>query len=64
MLHTFNILEDIIPDIFSTEDAPGDVEDVKVLWHDDLSSMNILVDPVSHKLTGIVDWESMSIVPA
>jgi aminoglycoside phosphotransferase (APT) family kinase protein len=61
VLHTFNILEDVIPDIFSTEGAP---EDVKVLWHDDLSGMNILVDPVSHKLTGVVDWESASIVPA
>lgn len=35
-----------------------------MLWHDDLSSMNVLVDPKTYELAGIVDWESVSIVPA
>jgi hypothetical protein len=61
VLDTFNDLEQVMPRIFSTTDVS---EDVKVLWHDDLSGMNILVDPESHKLTGVVDWESVSIVPA
>ncbi|KAH8589641.1 phosphotransferase enzyme family-domain-containing protein [Bisporella sp. PMI_857] len=61
VLNTFSNLEQVIPRIFSSTDVS---EDVKVLWHDDLSGMNILVDPVSHKLTGVFDWESVSIVPA
>ncbi len=61
VLHTFNDLEGVLPRIFSATDVS---EDFKMLWHDDLSGMNILVDPASHKLTGVVDWESVSIVPA
>jgi len=49
VLNTFDDLERFIPNVFSTIDAS---EDVKMLWHDDLSGMNILVDPASHKLTG------------
>lgn len=39
-------------------------EDTKVLWHHDLSSMNILVHPETCRLVGVVDWESVGIVPA
>ncbi len=35
-----------------------------MLWHDDLSRMNVLVDAQTHELAGIVDWESVSILPA
>ena len=34
-----------------------------VLHHDDLSTNNILIDPVTHIVTGIVDWECISFVP-
>ncbi|KAF9007384.1 phosphotransferase enzyme family-domain-containing protein [Cyathus striatus] len=34
-----------------------------VLNHLDLSTSNILIDPVSHKITGIVDWEYVSLQP-
>jgi hypothetical protein len=33
------------------------------LWHPDLHLDNIFVDPVSHKLTGIVDWQSAAVAP-
>jgi Phosphotransferase enzyme family len=61
VLNTFNDLARVMLRIFSATDF---LEDVKVLWHDDLSGINILVNPASHKLTGVVDWESVSTVPA
>jgi aminoglycoside phosphotransferase len=61
MLDVFNKLEEVPTNIFSDSDEP---EDRKVLWHGDLSSLNILVDPKTFKLESIVDWESVSIVPA
>ncbi|EPS44173.1 hypothetical protein H072_1869 [Dactylellina haptotyla CBS 200.50] len=38
-------------------------ENIFVLHHDDLNSHNILIDPVSGALTGILDWECVSAVP-
>ncbi|KAH6901024.1 phosphotransferase enzyme family-domain-containing protein [Coprinopsis sp. MPI-PUGE-AT-0042] len=35
-----------------------------VLSHDDLRSTNILVDPSSGAVTGIIDWEYHSVLPA
>lgn len=34
-----------------------------VLTHSDLNEMNILVDPSSGKITGVVDWPGASILP-
>lgn len=34
-----------------------------VLHHEDFSLSNILVDPKTHRITGIVDWECVSITP-
>lgn len=34
-----------------------------VLTHSDLNEMNILVDPCSGKITGVVDWPGASIQP-
>lgn len=34
-----------------------------VITHGDLSEMNLLVDPLSGKITGIVDWAETSIQP-
>jgi hypothetical protein len=33
------------------------------LWHPDLHLDNIFVDPDSHKITGIVDWQSAVVAP-
>ncbi|PPQ66155.1 hypothetical protein CVT26_010878 [Gymnopilus dilepis] len=42
----------------------NDVEDEEfVLHHDDLSAANILVDPKTLEITGIVDWECTSLQP-
>ena len=34
------------------------------LHHDDISTNNILVDPTTHRITGIVDWECVSLQPS
>lgn len=34
-----------------------------MLTHDDLNDSNILVDPESYVLTGIIDWEMTCVVP-
>lgn len=57
----YNRFEQAIQQIFAGGDGP---EDAKILWHDDLAERNVLVDPKSHKLVSVVDWESASIVPA
>jgi len=61
MLEVFDKLHKVASTIVSPVDGP---EDAKMLWHDDLSLMNILVDPKTYSLAGIVDWESVSVVPA
>ncbi len=60
VLHVFDKLDQAVSHVFSAADGP---EDDKVLWHSDLSSMNVLVHPDTYELAGIVDWESVSIVP-
>ncbi|KAL2368629.1 hypothetical protein RJZ57_006990, partial [Blastomyces gilchristii] len=34
-----------------------------VLWHPDLHLNNVFVDPESHEITYIVDWQSAAVVP-
>jgi len=34
------------------------------LYHNDISTDNILVDPTTHRITGIVDWECVSLEPS
>ncbi|EGS23444.1 uncharacterized protein CTHT_0001370 [Thermochaetoides thermophila DSM 1495] len=57
----FDQLKALVPRLVPHDNGP---EDVGVLWHDDLSEHNLIVDPITYKLVGIVDWESVSILPA
>ncbi|SPQ20349.1 d406d4af-371f-4407-8a8e-1412fa41580a [Thermothielavioides terrestris] len=57
----FDQLKALVPQLVPPDNGP---EDVGVLWHDDLSEHNLLVDPTTFKLTAVVDWESVSVVPA
>ena len=34
-----------------------------VLWHPDLHLDNVFVDPTSHKITAIIDWQSAIVAP-
>jgi aminoglycoside phosphotransferase len=56
----FDQLKALVPRLVPPDNGP---EDVGILWHDDLSEHNLLVDP-TFKLTAVVDWESVSVVPA
>lgn len=51
---------DILPSICQHEDS----ERGSILQHHDLNASNILVDPDSYKITGIVDWEMTCVVPS
>jgi aminoglycoside phosphotransferase (APT) family kinase protein len=57
----YESLLSVLPTLF-----PPDTGDTEVfsLYHDDISSNNILVDPMTHCITGIVDWECVSLQPS
>ncbi|EAQ86780.1 hypothetical protein CHGG_08033 [Chaetomium globosum CBS 148.51] len=57
----FEQLKALVPRLVPHDNGP---EDVGILWHDDLSEHNLLLDPVTFKLTAVVDWESVSVIPA
>jgi hypothetical protein len=50
-----------LPTIFPAQDSLA--EGPFVLSHEDLNQGNILVDPESSAITGLIDWEMVSIVP-
>lgn len=53
-------LRNLLPKFF--DDSPGGEK--FMLYHDDLSTNNILIDSTTHYITGIVDWECVSLQPA
>lgn len=57
----YNSLLSILP-TFSPSDT-GDTETFS-LYHGDMSSNNILIDPTAHCITGIVDWECVTLEPS
>ena len=61
VLKTCNDLKVLIPDYFS---PLGSGKEINTLYHSDLSDRNIIVDPNTYCITGIVDWESVSICPS
>ncbi|KAM3518327.1 hypothetical protein MY4038_010123 [Beauveria bassiana] len=54
--HHVTEIEEILP-LLPSGDYP------LVLTHGDLNEMNILVDPASGKITGVVDWAEASVQP-
>lgn len=60
ILEICNKLIEIIPDWFSPVDNG---KSMYTLFHDDLTDRNIIVDPTTYCITGIVDWESVCIRP-
>ena len=51
----------ILPTFFHPE---ASTPETFSLYHDDLTTNNILVDPTTHRITGIVDWECVSLEPS
>jgi aminoglycoside phosphotransferase (APT) family kinase protein len=60
-ISAYESLLSVLPIFFPSE--TGDAETFS-LFHDDISSDNILVDPTTHRITGIVDWECVSLQPS
>lgn len=60
ILKTCDGLRSLIPDYFSPYDTG---EYTNTLYHADLSNRNILVDPKTYRITGLLDWEFVSICP-
>jgi aminoglycoside phosphotransferase (APT) family kinase protein len=60
MIAAYESLLSILPVFF-----PSDASDAETfsLFHDDISTDNILVDPTTFRITGIVDWECVSLQP-
>lgn len=61
VLKTCHDLEKLIPDYFFHIDND---KNTNTLHHADLSDRNIIVDPSTYTIRGIVDWESVSICPS
>jgi hypothetical protein len=61
VIAAYEALLSVLPAFF-----PSDSSDTETcsLHHDDLSSDNILIDPTTHRITGIVDWECVSLQPS
>ena len=59
ILEAIEMLQSVLDIVFSRETDPAKY----ILHHHDLSLANILVDPETFKITGIVDWECIGVVP-
>ena len=55
----FDEYQDVLPNIFPANEG----ESPYVIHHPDLSLANILIDPETYEVTGIIDWEMSQVVP-
>ena len=51
--------QDVLPEIFPAEQSDPPYH----IYHHDLSLANILVNPHTYEITGIIDWEMIQVVP-
>lgn len=54
-----NDYRDVLPEVFPAAEGVSPY----VLHHHDLSLANILVNPDTYEITGIIDWEKIQVVP-
>ena len=59
MARLFDDYQDVLPNIFAADEGNSPY----VIYHHDLSLVNILVDPETYEITGIIDWELIQVVP-
>lgn len=52
-------ITDLVDTVYSKPFGPEDT----VLYHWDISQNNVLIDPVSHRVTGLIDWEQLHTTP-
>lgn len=56
-------LRSVVPSLFLGADSPPTSTPPFVLRHQDLNHSNIMIDPATHTITGIIDWECTTSVP-
>ena len=59
MARLINDYQDILPSIFAADEGNSPY----VIHHPDLSLANILIDPNTYEITGVIDWEMVQVVP-
>ena len=59
MARLFDDYQDVLPKIFAANEGNSPC----VIYHNDLSLANILIDPNTCEITGIIDWEMIPVVP-
>jgi aminoglycoside phosphotransferase (APT) family kinase protein len=59
-ISAYESLLSVLPIFFPPEASDAEAFS---LFHDDISTNNILIDPTTHRITGIVDWECVSLQP-
>ena len=61
VLHAVEELRSLVPQIFPENERNDPIR--TVLMHPDLSHSNILIDPDTLKITGVIDWECTNASP-
>ena len=65
IVKTCNTYLEVLPYVFPTKDDPNAADDDPQysLYHWDVSYTNVMVDPETFMVTGVLDWEMISTVP-
>ena len=66
VLEVIKRFQKLLPDVFERmpKSAMGfESKETTILQHPDLSFSNIMVDPETFKITGVIDWENVSALP-
>lgn len=59
MARLFDDYQDVLPNIFAADEGNSPY----VIHHHDLRLANVLIDPNTYEITGIIDWEMIQVVP-
>ena len=59
MARLFDDYQDVLPNIFAADEGNSPY----VIYHHDLSLVNILIDIDTYEITGIIGWELIQVVP-
>ena len=59
MARLFDDYQDVLLNIFTADEGNSPY----IIYHNDLSLANILIDPDTYEITGIIDWEMIQVVP-
>lgn len=63
MEQTYRSYKELLPLLFGDQDSMASGERSFSLYHEDLRSANIIVNPSTYEITGIIDWEQATTIP-